>query len=344
MALNFKSKSGTKVTKKNGEKELKPVYVIHGEERFLLDQAVERLKVRHFATEAAEFNLSEFRAGETPAAEIVLACQTLPFLLEKRLVLIRDAERLAPLELAVLAKYADEPAESTVLVMVVALPKEKRDREIILGRFRKFFGSKIEISEYKLPGKNEYPHWVRDEFLARGKVATPQAVRYLIDHVGLDLYALLNEIEKICLYYRDRKGLEVEDIENLIRKTLAGNVYDLIDAVAARNLARSLNLLNHFIHEDDEVSKFFYALLKHFRGLLRTKVLKNKGASAYQIGKKLSVQTWLAEKYCRQSENFQLPELKKALAYLHDADTAMKSGGTTGKLAMENLVIKLLAE
>lgn len=324
---------------------LKPVYLRYSSDRLLLDRSVDHLKKGYFSAEGLDFNLNEFYASATRASEIVAACRTLSFFPEKRLVIVWEAEKLIPADLEVVSSYAEKPVDSAVLFLAAIF--QKRDDESAdsfkkrRDRFLKTFQGKADIKEHPAPKKGDYPGWVRSEFLDRGKVISIPAAKYLVDRIGFDFYVLSNEIEKACLYYNERKELGVEDMERLISQTAAGTIYDLVDAVFERDLSRSLNLLGHF-HRNEETARFFYALPRQVRSLLKTKDLLEKGAKRSELVRGLGVQSWLVDKFCRQSQKFSLAELKGALRYLFEADVAIKKGDKTLKLAVESLVIQIL--
>lgn len=331
---------------KNRTAKLKPVYLRCSSDRFLLDRSVEQLKKGYFLGEDFGLNVNEFYASEASINEIVNSCQTLSFFPEKRLVIVWEAEKINPAEFDKLVDYTKNPSENTVLFLAAHF--QKRDNESAdafkrrRSRLLKVFEGKAEIKELAVPKKGEFPDWVKKEFLERGKVVSISAAKYLVDRVGFDLYALTNEIEKTCLYFNDRKGLEVEDISMLISQSVAGNIYDLVDAVSIRDLPLTLDLFGHFLQRDDEASRLLYALIRQFRSLLKAKVLLGKGVNGSELTKQLGVQQWLVQKYRDQSQKFTLDELKQALVYLLEADVSIKTGEKTPKAAVESLVIKIV--
>jgi len=88
----------------------KPVYIIYGEQDILLDQAVDRLKGLLSAGGDVDFNFETFQGGSASVDDVIAAANTLPFLSEKRLVVLHGLERVDAASLTALADYAEDPS------------------------------------------------------------------------------------------------------------------------------------------------------------------------------------------------------------------------------------------
>ena len=109
--------------------DLKPVYLIYGEQELLLDRAVRRLRDRLSEAADLDFNMETFDGAEVTAQEVVNAANTMPFMSDKRLVVVRDVDKMVADDLARLADYAKDPAPYTCLVLVA----RHRERLVTAG-------------------------------------------------------------------------------------------------------------------------------------------------------------------------------------------------------------------
>ncbi len=158
--------------------DLKPVYLIHGQEDLLLEQAVDRLKSRFAAVGDLDYNLKTFDGETADGYEIVASANTLPFMSERLLVVVRKADRLKTDDLNVIADYAADPNPATSLVLVAKkIAKNMRVYKAIdaLGG----------VAEYKPPSKREYPKTVVEMFAHHGKRVGIEGAEVLVRAVGL---------------------------------------------------------------------------------------------------------------------------------------------------------------
>ncbi|MDI6688896.1 MAG: DNA polymerase III subunit delta [Actinomycetota bacterium] len=317
-----------------GLKGLKPVYLIFGSEKLLLEEALDRLKAR-FAKEAPlDFNYVEFRGGEDSTSTMVQAAQTVPFLSHRRLVVVKDADKLSPSEVSFLSDYLKNPSEHACLVLVAG----KLDKSDRLYKAIEKFG---EIHEYKLLFR-DYPNWIKKQFLKKGKVATKSAAEFLFQTIGQDLNRLANEIEKISLFYDDKRELDIEDINYVTGKTPEETIFDLMDFISRRDEAHALSALDCLLKGGETITRIYHMIIRQFRLLLKAKVLLERGANDQQLMRELKLPSFVVERLKRQCRNFSFKQLKRAHELLLEADLDMKSSDKNPRLILETLVVKIL--
>ena len=98
--------------------EYKPVYLIYGDQDLLLERALDQLKRSVGELADLDFNSETFDGEGANADEVVAACNTLPFASERRLVVVRNVDKMSKDGSEILVKYAENPCETTVLALV----------------------------------------------------------------------------------------------------------------------------------------------------------------------------------------------------------------------------------
>ncbi len=324
------------MTPQKALKSLKPVYLIYGEEKLLLDEAVGRAKQIIVGRKTPEFSCDVFYAGKDSINSIISSAETYSFLSEKRLVILKEAEKLSELEISRLSSYLENPSPSTCLILVAGkLKKNHRLISVVRG--------KGEIREYKPPPKSCYPHWVVKEFGKRGKSVSLTAGKILVERIGFNLYALTNEIEKISLFYKEKKKIELEEIDFLVKQTLSGNIFDFLNAVSQRNKKRAIELLNYLLESKERVPHIFYLLVNHLRLLLKVKsLIEERRFSEAKVAKELNLPIFQVTRFREDSRNFSFEELKNAFKLLLEMDVSLKTETKDVKLLLERLLIKIL--
>ena len=96
---------------------LSGLYVLYGEEKYLVSQWADRLSQKAAGKSFLDFNLQVF-AGDVPAESLADAMQALPFMAERKCVRVRDLtlDGRSPSELKKLTQAFDEVPDSTVCV------------------------------------------------------------------------------------------------------------------------------------------------------------------------------------------------------------------------------------
>jgi DNA polymerase-3 subunit delta len=321
------------VTKQN--KGLKSVYLIHGDKK-MIEEALARLKKRVSAQFDLEFNYDQFLGANVIASEIIYAANTLPFMSEKRLVVVKDADKLPAAEVAQLISYLEKPSETTCLVLVANSVNKA-------SKLYKAAEKAGEVAEYKL---KESPNtWIKKEFKKNGILVSDSVARYLVHVVGTDLQRLSVEIEKISLFVNTDRIIDPNEIEAVVVKSTETSIFDLTDTIGERNPKKAISIMNSLLQQKEVPLSILALISRHFRLLLRTKVWVEQGRDNKYIidhlsgeeGKKLP--PFVISKYREQSYNFSVSELKAMFEKMLKADIALKTSNTTPEAALESCII-----
>lgn len=315
-------------------KDLKPVYLIHGSEELRLDRAVRRLKERLGRVADLDFNLQVFDGETADADEVVSAANTLPFMSERRLVVVRNVERMAAGGLEALAAYAADPAEYTTLVLVAT----KVDRRWRLFKTVQAAGG---AAEYAAPKRHEYPRWVADMFKERGKTVDPDAAELLVEAVGRDLRKLSVEVDKIASYAGEKDRLRAEDMAEIVTATAPASVFDFTDRLGERDCAGALRSLARLLDGGEDVLGVHAMSLWHLRRLIGAQAMRARGVGGAEAGKAIGAAEWQVRKLLAQAERFAPGELTAALTRAAEAEARMKTSREEPRLAFERWVVSV---
>jgi len=300
--------------------DLKPVYLIFGPEELLLQHALERLRKRLAQVADLDFNLDTFDGEKTDGSQIVAAANTLPFMSERRLVIVRDADKMATDELNVIAEYAANPNPETVLVLVA----EKMAKNLKIYKAVDALGG---VAEYKAPSKREYPHKVVEMFAARGKRVGADAAEVLVRAVGFDLRKLDTEVEKIAAFCGDETTLSRREIEEVMSTTAPASIFDFLDALGARDCRAALKTLSELLGDGESIYGIEAMALRHIRNLISVRSLMDRGEATRPeaVAPVIKAAPWQAKNLMRQAQRFAEEELVAALRRLAPADAEMKT-------------------
>ena len=254
---------------------------------------------------------------------------------DKRVVLIKDADKFISENRELLEKYFDAPSPTGVLVLTVNTWQSNTKLAKKLPKVGKLI-SITQPKPWQLPSRlAQYATDAHDKKLNR------QAAELLIELTGDNLSQLYAEIDKLALFAHEEKSITTAHIEVLIGHNRLFDSFALIDAIIARNAAEATNRLrNMFANDKSTGYTIVGAFAFHFRRLFNAKVLLEKGIRRDEIAKKLRI--WSnRDALFAQLKKTSLKQIGDNLQQLAATDFAIKTGRTKPNIAIEQLVLKL---
>lgn len=206
------------------------VYMLYSSDNFLLYEALSSIKTMYMDAGAFNFDVFNIKSPDNnkPIQEIIDILNTLPFLSERRVVVIENIQKLLKKDLSKLESYLINPSNTSLLVMLHK------------GQPPKLFN--VPIKNIKVIALNmqdrDLPLWIKDKARQKGIELADRAVEWLISCVGTDLGMLHSEIEKISSLYIKQKNhhaIDINDIKELVYAGVEYSVFDLVNALRKGN-------------------------------------------------------------------------------------------------------------
>lgn len=221
-----------------GARGLLPVYLLLGEDRQQVEAALELLTDRAVPEELRALGALRLRGPDATVDDVVAACQTLPMLSNRRLVVVREPEKLEG-DAERLVAYVAAPCPTTCLVLVpLAFDRRLRVSKGLLAH--------ATTAQFEPPSGSDLDAWVRLALSSRGITVKQDALDLLRDLVQADTLLLSNELEKLALACAGTRVVEKADVGDLLGRTRALEIWDLTNAIEDGNAeaaARTLRLL-----------------------------------------------------------------------------------------------------
>ena len=313
--------------------DLKPVYLIYGSEELLLERAEKRLHDRLAAVADLDFNYETFDGASASADDVVNAANTMPFLSERRLVIVRNVDKLDTASLERLAAYAKDPAPYTCLVLVATkiAKNSKLYRAVAAGGV---------AYEYAAPKRNEYAGEVAKLLRERGKTIAAPAAQLLVDIVGRDLRRLDVEAAKLATYVADADRVSADDVKAVAAASAEASVFELSDAVGERDVTRALRVLRRLLDAGETPLGVEAMLARHVRALIGAHALADRGVSPDAMAPEIGMAPWQARNAAKQASRYEPKELTVALGGLAAAEEEMKTSPTDAGLVIERWIVR----
>ena len=315
----------------------KPLYLIFGEESFLVKHYEEGLSAAIVPEDARAMNAVRLEGKTVTAEAIEDAAETMPFLADKRLVLIKDSglfDTGRKDESEKLAAYLPNVPDTCVLLFVES-NVDKR------GRAYKTADKSGLAVEMKTPEERELSAWAAKRLGAAGLTISGGAAAYLLRTVAHDMTSLHAETEKLIAYKGAEGGdITAADIDDICTKALATRIFDLTDAIGAKDAEKALQIYANMLLMKESPLMILAMIARQFRLILQCGHLAAKRVPQAEAAKTLGLHPFVARECTRQSAAFTGKILRQALRDCLDADLAAKTGGMVDRLAVEMLIVK----
>lgn len=229
------------ICKEIRERRFAPVYLLMGEEPFFIDRITDLLLETVLNETEKDFNQTILYGGDTNAGQIILNAKRFPMMSEYQLVVVREAQQVRDIDL--LSNYVKNPLKSTILVINYKYkPYDKRKSLAIhVDKIGVLFNS-AKIPDYKMPA------FITNYMKERSIGIDDKSSQMLTDYLGNDLGKLNKEMEKLSLLLppNQPKRVTPELIEQNIGISKEYNNFELIDAIAVKNVLKANRIIKYF--------------------------------------------------------------------------------------------------
>jgi len=329
--------------------ELEKVYFLYGDEELLMEEALKRLTGLFSSQSDANFNYEVLNGKEVDAQKVIDCAETVPLASAKRLVVLRDADKLSRKDQEKLATYLDNQNPSTCLVMVTHFPASGEERDpnairktesSILFEAASKHGDVVKFT-FRGRGKGDkLDLWITEQVRRRGKKIEPRAKNALIEKVGSDLRELQDAIERLSLYCSS-DVIRIEDVEVVVISVAEKGIFEFIDSVAERRRNQSLYLLNKLIMQGESPARILNLLLRQFRLIASVKMLSKEHESS-EISRMVGIPPFLVAKCLQQARKFTPERLASVFQCFRDAQVELHSSAYLEDRLYESMILEKL--
>ncbi len=311
------------------------IYVIAGKEDSLVNAHCRELLDKLLEPSQRATGLFDAEAATVMASEVLDELRTAPFLTDKRVVLVKDADKFISENRPLLEKYFDNPCSTGRLIFTV----RTWDARTILAKKLAKAGKLIKVTP---PKRSELPpRLIKYASEAHDKKLGRDAALLLIELTGDELPRLYSEIDKLALFADAEKAITAKHIESLIGHNRLFNAFAVIDAVIAGNVGMAVERLRGMFAQDKSAEfSVVGAFAYHFRRMFNAKVMLKKGVRQKEITDRFRLWSH-KDKFFTQLKAMSFKQIGGYLQRLAETDYAIKTGQTKAPIAMEQFVLKL---
>jgi DNA polymerase-3 subunit delta len=173
---------------------------------------------------------------------------------------------------------------------------------------------------------------VQKEVKKRGAIIDNNAVSYLVEAIGNDLWRLNNELDKLSSY---TKRITMQDADLFIDSPLDDNIFNFTDAISNQDTRKALRLLHDQLDSGANEFMLISMLARQIKILIQVKETKGQG---------LDLHPFVIKKALAQINKFSLESLKKLFTQLSNIDYKLKNSQGSPRLLLDLFTVEMCAK
>jgi DNA polymerase-3 subunit delta len=310
------------------------VYLFLGQEQFLKNQTLYKLKVKACGEASSNINYEEFYSGEASLNEMIDSAKTAPFMSKYRLFVLKDINKLDNEDKDALVSFIESKPQSTVLALTAdSLPEKDAVRQAVAKSGK--------ILNFDLLEGAKLNKWISDRFSQFNKHIEPQGLQLLVDNTGNNLMQLELAVEILTAFVGKRDVVKQGDVEKIVGKSLEVTTYQLVDAIGAKNADLALRILQGMDKDNRTISQIMGLIGWHLRRIWRAKKMAAAKMPMARAAMAVGVPYYASNSFLRQVGNFSTRELEKGFKTLLKLDKEIKSTPVQAYRSLELLIVQL---
>ncbi len=315
------------------------LYILHGEETYLRDYYLGRLKQLLLTGGMGEFNLHQIPAKDMAPRRLEEAIDCLPMMAQRTLITVTDFDlfKAGEKDREGYAKLFAQLPDYCCLVFVYDLIPYKGDARTKLAAAIKQHGLVVNFARQD---QGDLVDWVRRRFRALGKDIDSRLALDLIFLCGDLMNNLIGEIEKIGAYAKGPR-ITREDIDAVATPQLDAVVFRMTDAIGEGRFDQAAGVLGELYQMQEPPMRILFSLGKQMRQLYSARLMMERGQGASALAAMWGLKPYPADKLMRSAHRFSLKWCRRAVVLCGQADLDMKSTGQDPQQLLTTLLLKL---
>ncbi|WP_339626295.1 DNA polymerase III subunit delta [uncultured Winogradskyella sp.] len=319
------------------KKDLKPIYFLMGEEAYYIDKISDFIENNVLDEAEKGFNQMVLYGRDVSIDDIVSNAKRYPMMADRQVVIVKEAQDLSR-TIEQLAKYAENPQPSTVLVLNYKYKKLDK-RKALYKTITKNGGV---VFESKKLYDNQVPNWIVGVLKGQGYGISPKAAQMLVEFLGTDLAKVNNELNKLKIVLPKGTQITPEHIEENIGISKDFNNFELRKAVGEKNVVKVYQIAKYFADnpKDNPMVVTVALLFNFFSQLLYLHGMTDKNPRS--VASALKVNPYFVNEYLTAARNYPMRKVSQVIGLLREFDVKGKGVGANatpqGDLLKELLV------
>lgn len=320
-------------------------YILCGFNEKLIKENIKKIANKIVSKDFFDLNYIEYDGNIVQYDEIFNACETMPFMSEKKVVVVYRTDFLSDKAKNVnkngndivknLKDYASELPKHCVLIMYYIYDN---DREKVSSKVRSLDKKACVVEFTKLKGMMLQKK-VKEMFDERGKNINKAELSLFCNEVENNMDIIKNEINKLCDYVGERE-IERQDIIDLAVKKNDNDIFNLVDCLSQKKTEVAIDILDELMFRGEKATVILSMIERQFNLMLNLKLGMEKGKGKEELAREFKLHPYICEKMMGQCRSYTVKQLVKSESICVETEKELKSQGSDDKIKMELLLIK----
>lgn len=322
----------------------KKCIIFCGQDETLIKDYIKDIVKKTITDDFKQLNYVKIDGTNFEFDSVINACETLPFMSEKKIVVLYRADFLSDNSdskgnkmFENISLYIDKLSPYTLLIMYYVFDNKrekpskklmKLDKRSCIVRADKIRGANLEQKVKK---------FFHDSNKEIGKVELRLFCNKLDNNMGI----IENEVEKLCCYTMDRE-ITKQDIEDMFPQKSEEDIFDMVDFLAQKKAEKAIDIMNELIYKGVKLPYILYMVERQFKLLLNISIGLEVKKDKNTLTKELKLNPYICEKLIAQSKKFTMKQIKSAVDLCLDCEIKLKSSTIDSKISMELLIIYII--
>ena len=314
--------------------------LLFGEDQGLVASSALSIRQTTFPEESADFDLETFFGGDLDRERFSSSCQAYPLSAPRRLVILKEADRLSAAAAKSIVEYLQRPSSTTLLLIMAGNLEAKNP----LRKHCETSKSIWCIPFYPLE-EHALRQWLQTQLHQEGFQVERDALQYLSDHLAGDTRNTQQELDKLALYMGRKKRIALEDVLAMVGETTKHSSFGLSAAITSGKLEDALYILDRLLESGEEPLMLLGVISQRLRRLNQCRELLDQGQNPKIVAGRLRIFWKEQAPFFSQSRAIPAPRLADGLLECLEADKQLKGGSILPslppRLIMERFVMRL---
>ena len=314
-----------------------PAYLLFGGDDYLINLTTDTIYNRISKKSSGYVEKHRFYADTASPANALAPLQGAGLFSTAVVVIIHDVDKYGANESARLASYLNQPDPNSVLICTAKTIDKRK------SFYKQLQKTNTAIVEFKPTREEEMAGWIKAIVAQKGKDISPRAIESLILSVGANLGTAAMEAKKLVSYIGKEQSIGPHHVDELVGKSRVDSAFDLSNAIARRDLAGALSIVDTLLNDGESEIGMVALLRWQFLRILKGKDLELQGIPSQQIPPAVGVH-YFQQEFLNILRGFDYQSARNAYLTLFDSDVSLRGKMLNKRYIIENLVVTLCSE
>lgn len=320
-------------------------YIFCGLDEELIKEGIDIILNKTIDKSFVDLNYIRLDGSTTSVEDIINASETMPFMGNKKVVVVYRASFLKDKTDSQntkiyneLLKYLKDMPSHTTLIMYY-LFDDKRDNARKNKKIKEL-DKTCKVVLFDRLKKDRYYKKIEEVFKERkvqiGKIES----RYFAEKVLNNFDVIKREADKVISYTNGRE-ITRGDIDKLIANSSEDDIFDLVDLISQRKAERAIDLLDELLFKNDQHMLVVINIQNNFKRLYEIKILLKEGYDIDSIASKYKLPQFAAQKLINQCNKFSLNQLQRLVRICLETEMKLKSSSLDKTVELELMLFNI---